>query len=156
MKVVSVLLFAILLIGTWSLVHSKRPVAESVHVGIQNDLRAIITEYVQKNVPESKNVVFEKMWTETVRPDQVRAKFVYSFEDVDSEGEPAKIAITGSAVLNKAEESPEMIIWNLDELKILDNTVSFAEPIQITAGAGQMESGDGSADDSPTAPESGD
>jgi hypothetical protein len=140
MKVVSVLFFLCALVGTWTLVHAKKPVAESVHVGIQNDLRNIITEYVQKNLPQSKNLRFEKMWTETVKKDRVTANFVYSFEDTDESGEPAIVEISGSAVLNKIDETPEMVTWNMAELRILDNKVNFTEPIQITAGSGELES----------------
>ena len=139
MKVVSVLVFAAALIGSWVMVHAKKPVAESVHIGIQNDLRNIITEYVQKNLPESKNLRFEKMWTETVKKDRVKAHFVYSFEDTGENGEPALVEIKGSAMLNKVEETPEMATWSFDQLQILDNKVQFSEPVQITAGAGELE-----------------
>lgn len=139
MKVISVLVFTAALIGSWVMVHAKKPVAESVHIGIQNDLRNIITEYVQKNLPESKNLRFEKMWTETLNKNRVKAHFVYSFEDVSETGEPALVEISGSAMLNKVEETPEMATWSFDQLQILDNKVQFSEPVQITAGAGELE-----------------
>lgn len=139
MKVVSVLIFTAALIGSWVIVHAKKPVSESVHIGIQNDLRNIITEYVQKNLPDSKNLRFEKMWTETLQKDRVKANFVYSFEDSSQGGEPALVQIHGSALLNKVEETPEMATWSFDQLQILDNKVQFSEPIQITAGAGELE-----------------
>jgi hypothetical protein len=106
MKVVSVLVFAAALIGSWTAVYSKKPVAESVHVGIQNDLKNIITEYVQKNLPSAKNLRFEKMWTETIKPNRVRANFVYSFEEPGENGEPAVVEINGAAILNKIDETP--------------------------------------------------
>ena len=142
MKVISVLIFAVALVATWSAAHSKRLVSESVHAGIQSDLRNIITEYVQKNVPASQNLRFEKMWTETLSKDKVRARFLYSFEDKDEKGEPVVIQINGTALLNKAGETAELVTWNLDELRIEDNTVNFTEPIQITAGAGELENGE--------------
>lgn len=139
MKVVSVLVFAVALVGSWVMVHAKRPVAESVHIGIQNDLRNIITEYVQKNLPNSKNLRFERLWTETVKKDRVKANFVYSFEDIREGTEPALVEIQGWAVLNKVGETPEMTTWSLDQLQILDSMVEFSEPIQITAGSGELE-----------------
>ncbi len=139
MKVVSVLIFAAALIGSWVAVHAKKPVSESVHIGIQNDLRNIITEYVQKNLPESKNLRFEKMWTETIKKDRVKANFVYTFEDNRQGSEPAIVEIHGSALLNKIEETPEMATWSFDQLQILDNKVQFSEPIQITAETGSLE-----------------
>lgn len=149
MKVISVLVFTVALIGSWVVVHAKRPVAESVHVGIQNDLRAIITEYVQKNLPNAENLRFEKLWTETLKKDKVMAKFVYSFEDKTEGGEPAIVEINGSATLRKIEETPEMATWSLDQLQILDNTVNFTEPVQITADKGALE-GAGEQQQTPT------
>lgn len=139
MKIVSVLFFALALTGTWMLAHANKPVADSVHVGIQNDLKRIITEYVQKNLPESKNLRFTKFWTETLNKGKVKAYFVYSFEDSTEEGEPAEVEIDGSAILNKVDETAESSTWSFDELQILDTKVSFNEPIQITSRAGELE-----------------
>lgn len=138
MKIVSVLIFGAALIGSWAVVHAPRPVSESVHIGIQNDLKNIIAEYVQKNLPESKNLKFEKFWTQTVKADQVKASFVYSFDN-DDNGEAAQVQIEGSALLNKVDETPETVTWSFDQLTISDNKVTFTEPIQITAGAGVLE-----------------
>ena len=152
MKVVSVLIFTVALVGSWVLVHAKKPVTESMHIGIQNDLRNIITEYVQKNLPESKNLRFEKIWTETLDKNNVRAFFVYTFEDKAENGDPALIEINGSARLEKVEETADMTTWNFKELQILDNKVEFSQPIQITAGAGELENGATKAPAAPTAP----
>jgi hypothetical protein len=138
MKIVSLLIFGAALIGSWAMVHAPRPVAESVHIGIQSDLKNIIAEYVQKNLPESKNLVFDKFWTETVNKNQVKASFVYSFDN-PSDGEDATVQIEGSALLNKVDESPETVTWSFDQLMISDNKVTFSEPIQITADAGALE-----------------
>lgn len=140
MKIVSVVFFALALSGTWMLAHSKKPVAESVHVGIQNDLKRIISEYVQKNLPASKNLRFQKFWTETLNDKKVKAYFLYSFEDTTAEGEPAEVEIDGSAVLNKVDEKGNESIWSFDELQILDSKVAFSEPIQITSRKGELES----------------
>ncbi|MBX3020207.1 MAG: hypothetical protein KF799_00900 [Bdellovibrionales bacterium] len=140
MKIVSVIFFALALTGTWFLAHANKPVAESVHIGIQNDLKRIITEYVQKNLPESKNLRFTKFWTETLKNDKVKAYFLYSFEDTTEEGEPAEVEIDGSAILNKVDETAENSTWSFDELQILDTKVRFNEPIQINARAGELES----------------
>jgi hypothetical protein len=128
-----------MLSGTWMMVHAQRPISESVHAGIQSDLKRVISEYVQKNLPQSKNLRFEKFWTETVSKTQVKAYFAYTFEDSTEEGQPAEVEIEGSAVLNKVEETADSSTWSFDELKILDNQVNFTEPIQITANRGELE-----------------
>ena len=139
MKIVSVFVFTAAMIGSWMLVHAKKPVAESVHAGIQMDLKRIIGEYVQKNRPESKNLRFHRFYTENVNANQVRAHFVYSFEDNSDSGSSAEMVLEGMAVLNKTGETPEVMTWSFDELKILGNSVNFTEPIQITAGSKDEE-----------------
>jgi hypothetical protein len=139
MKIVSILVFLGAMVGSWCLVHSTRPVTESMHVGIQNDLKNIITDYVQKQLPNSQNLQFEKFWTETVKKDRVRASFVYSFEDSDDESGPVLTEIEGFAVLNKVEETPETVTWSLDELTIQDSAVNFQDPVRITGSTGELE-----------------
>lgn len=138
MKIVSVLVFAAAMVGSWILVHGQKPVSESVHAGIQSDLKQIIADYIQKNRPESKNIVFQRFWTETINPNKVKALFLYSFEDKTESGEMAEVTLEGSAILNKTNETPEMATWSFDELKILGNAVTFTEPLQITAGEGDQ------------------
>jgi len=134
MKIVSVVVFAIALIGSWVLVHATSAVPESMHMGIQNDLKNIIAEYVQKNLPNSKNLRFEKFWTEVVKKDKVKASFVYTFDDPSAENGETTMQIAGSAILDKGEETSDNVTWNLNSLKIQDSSVEFQEPIQITAG----------------------
>jgi hypothetical protein len=137
MKIVSLVVFAAALIGSWIAARATPMVSETMHVGIQNDLKTIIAEYVQKNLPNSKNLRFEKFWTESVKKDQVKATFVYSFEDPSAENGDTVTEISGSALLAKGEETPESVTWNLHSLTIKDSHVDFQEPIQITAGKGQ-------------------
>ncbi len=135
MKIVSTLVFAAALIGTWQMSRGHSPMSQSVHVGIQSDLKKIIAEYVQKNLPESGNLRFDKFWTEAVKKDKIKASFVYSFDDSTRTAGTARVEISGSAILNKVDENSETVTYSLDELQILDNKVRFEEPIQITAGA---------------------
>ncbi|MGE4131558.1 MAG: hypothetical protein AB7F86_07950 [Bdellovibrionales bacterium] len=141
MKIISVALFVAALIGSWSLTHSQRPVSESVHVGIQNDLKNIIAEYIEKNAEQSENLRFEKFWTETINKSRVKAYFLYSYDDHDENGEPATIEVEGWAILNKVDETPETVTWSFDQLNILNNQVTFSDPIKITAGTGELEGG---------------
>ncbi len=134
MKIISLIIFAGALVGSWTLVHHKRPVPQSVHVGIQNDLKNIIADYIQKNLPESKNLKFHKFWTETLNKNQVQATFVYSFDNPEA-SEEANVQIEGLALLNKIAETPELVTWSFDQLWISGNKVTFASPIQITAEA---------------------
>lgn len=137
MKIISVVVFLGAMIFSWMLVHANSPISESMHVGIQNDLKTVIAEYVTKNLPTSKNLRFEKFWTETIKRDKVKASFLYSFEDTSQENGQTTIKIEGYAMLEKGEETPETVTWNLTSLQIKDSHVDFQDPIQITAGKGE-------------------
>lgn len=140
MKIVSVLLFAAALIGSWHLVNRRVAVPEQMHASIQSELKNIIADYVQKNRPNSKNLQFEKFWTEAAKPNRVKAYFTYSFEDTSEESGETLTEISGTAVLNRAGETPDEVTWSLDELNIENNKVEFQEPINITATTGKTQS----------------
>lgn len=134
MKFISPVIFGIAMIWTWSLSMASQPVPESVHLGVQTNLKRIIAEYVQKNLATAKNVQFDKMWTEVLKKDRIKAVFQYSFVDTNAENGEAKVAIEGYAILNKSAESDEAMEWSFDELHILNNSVDYKDPIRITPG----------------------
>lgn len=135
MKIVSVVFFTVALVGSWTLMRAHNPVPESMHVDVQNDLKKIIADYVQKNLPQSQNLRFDKFYTEAVKHNRMKAFFAYSFEDTTQASGPTIMHIDGTAVLDKVEEGADSVTWSLDELKISDNHVDFQEPVHITAGA---------------------
>lgn len=134
MKFISPVIFAIVMIWTWNLSQASQAVPESVHLGVQTSLKRIITEYVQKNLATAKNVQFDKMWTEVIKKDRLKAVFQYTFVDSNKEAGDAKVQIEGYAILNKSAETAETMDWSFDELHILNNSVDYKEPIRITPG----------------------
>ena len=135
MKFISLIFFVAAMTGTWLASHAKSAVPESVHTGIQNDLKDIIGDLLRKNAPDSKNLKFERFYTSTDSPTRVTAYFSYAFDDRTADGELARTSIAGSATLNKTGETAAESTWSLDELKLLDSAVDFSEPLQITAAA---------------------
>lgn len=134
MKYLSLLLIVLSMFLSWKWINSSRPIAEDVHAGIQQDLKRIISEYIQQNLPSSKNLRFEKFWTESVDKNKVKASFLYSFEDSGTETGEARVQIDGYAILNrkdKSDQEEDFDIWSFDELFILNNQVEFKEPLQI-------------------------
>lgn len=133
MKFVSLIIFFLLLNWTWSLANSPRTLNQDVHLGIQQDLKSLITDYIQQNLPNSQNLRFEKFWTEKLKEDQVKAFFVYSFEDENATIGAAQVGIEGYAILNRqADAQGDTQIWSMDELSILNNKVEFKEALQLT------------------------
>ena len=147
MKYLSLLVFLFAMQWSWSLVHDPSNVSEHIHLGIQDDLKRIISEYIQENLPSSKNLRFERFWTEAIKQDRVKASFIYSFEDDTEVVGPARVEIEGYAILNRDSTTDEEYdFWNFDELYILNNRIDFKEPIRVN---GQGEDG---ADDTSEVP----
>jgi hypothetical protein len=132
MKIISLLVFVFALIGSWYLTHREQTIPESVHAGIQDELKQIIAEYVQKNLPNSKNLTFKRFWTETLQKNKIKASFIYSFDDTNETSGAVGMEIDGFAILNKVSENPDSTEWSFDELKILNNGIEFREPIRIS------------------------
>ena len=133
MKHISLLVIFVALYWSWSIIHSTEDsVTEVVHTGIQEDLKQIITNYIEENLPSSKNIEFERMWTEKTKDTQVRASFIYSFEDESEEAGSARVQIEGYAILNRDQKpNKDYDVWSFDELYILDNHVIFKEGITV-------------------------
>ncbi|MBK8202071.1 MAG: hypothetical protein IPK68_07050 [Bdellovibrionales bacterium] len=132
MKYLSLIVFLIALQWTWSFSHRPSNISESAHVGIQSDLKKIISDYITENLPTSRNLRFEKFWSEQLKKNKVKASFVYSFDDEDQESGNARVVIEGYAILNRDSKVDETFdYWNLDELYILNNKIDFKDPMLI-------------------------
>ncbi|MCB0355763.1 MAG: hypothetical protein KDD40_02090 [Bdellovibrionales bacterium] len=133
MKYFSLLLLLIIMLLTWNISHNPEDISEETHLNLQEDLRTIITNYIQDNLPDSKNLKFERLWTERASRNQVKATFTYSFDDPGEDTSPARVMIDGYAVLNrKLQQDDEYEVWNFDELYILNNHIQFEEGEAIT------------------------
>ncbi|MCB0407508.1 MAG: hypothetical protein KDD34_04830 [Bdellovibrionales bacterium] len=136
MKFFGVILFLLAMNWTWSLVHDAKSISEKVHISIQEDMKKIISDYISENLPTSHNLQFERFWTEKTKKNQVKATFVYSFEDANADVGEARVQVEGYAILNKTKDETENYeTWSFDELQILDNKVEFKEALKITPGA---------------------
>ena len=118
---------------SWSSINAPSLLPEDTHIGIQEDLRRVITDYIAENVQGAKDLRFEKFWTETIKDDQIKATFSYSFEDASPEGQSgARVGVYGHAILNRsAQGDSEYDVWNLDELFVQNNTVTFKEGLTV-------------------------
>lgn len=132
MKIISLIIFLFALVGSWYLTHREQAIPESVHMGIQNELKQIIADYVQKNLPNSKNLTFTRFWTESLQKNKVKATFSYTFDDMNESSGPVNMQIEGYAILNKVADNADSAEWSFDELKILNNEVEFREPLKIS------------------------
>ncbi len=133
MKFISLILLFVLMHWTWAMVNTPRAVTQDIHIGIQEDLKSMITSYIQENLPNSRNLKFERFWTEKTKEKQIKASFIYSFEDESAAIGAARVAIEGYAMLNrKADEDGKTQVWSMDDLYILNNKVEFKDGMKIT------------------------
>lgn len=116
---------------SWSVIKAPALVPEDTHIGIQDDLKRVITEYIQENLPSAKDIRFDRFWTETLKESQVKASFAYSFEDGENADE-ARVGVEGHAILNRSkDDKSEYDVWSLDELYVLNNRINFKEGVTI-------------------------
>jgi len=131
MKYVSLLLLLYAMSYTWGLAHRKQAIPEQTHVGIQEDLKRVITDYIQENLPNSKNLIFKRFWTEPLSEEKVKASFVYSFEDANEQVGEARVEISGQAILSRQNETEETSIWSLDDLSVTSSQVDYKDPLNV-------------------------
>ena len=150
MKYVSTLLLILAMYWSWGLARNDQAISQQVHVGIQDELKKLIADYIQQNLPNSTNLRFERFWTETLTENQVKASFIYSFEDTSEQTGATRVQIEGDAILNrvlpetKAKEVAENkdggenkdesadIEWSLDKIEILNNQIDYQSPMSVS------------------------
>lgn len=141
MKYVSTILLVLAMYWTWGLSRTEQAISQTVHMGIQNDVKQFISEYIQTHSPNSTNLRFEKFWTEAVTDDQVKVIFTYSFEETGEAG-PTRLEIDGFAVLNRQKEIVNGIEWGIDQIQVTSNNLDYQEPMQVSpGGSGEVREG---------------
>lgn len=142
-----VLFFTVALIVSWNIIHSETAIGAETHVGIQAQLRDLILNTVQSKRPDARNLRVNRLWTEVMNENKVRAVFTYTFEEVSETGTPQEQSVDGEAVLHR-EPSDDVRLdrWALQSVRTTNNNILFAEGSVITPNASAEDETD------PTAP----
>ena len=98
MRYLSLLIFVSAMYFSWKVVESPAAVPESTHILIQEDLKRIISEKIQEDLPSAEDVQFDRFWSQNLKGNQVKANFVVSFDLPDGENS-ARHGIQGQYVL---------------------------------------------------------
>ena len=125
MRVLSLVIIVLLMQWSWALLHREPEISQSVHLGIQKDLKRYISDYISTNRPSAHHLKFEKFWTEKLKKNQVKASFLYSFKDGR---ENMRVQIEGYAI---GKETASEEVWTFDELTILNNRLDFQKATNI-------------------------
>ena len=123
-----------LLTASWTWVHQERQVPEFVHAEIQNNIKQLITDYIQDNLPTAQDLEFHKVWTQPIGNKKLKAFFKYSFNNPSSEQGDTGVLIDGYALLEKSStnQKPGYNVWTLQDIHILNNHLTFNEGIEIS------------------------
>ncbi len=156
MRYLSLIVIVFFMWWSWSATKNPNLIPEDTHVGIQEDLKRVITEYVKDNLPNVKEVKFNKFWTQTLEENRVKAVFSYTFDDdgTDQTGatatskSAATVGVAGYAILNHSkQENSEYDVWSLDELNVENNHIIFKDGSAVVSSPA-------AASDSKTSPPS--
>lgn len=126
-KVISLVVFVILLAWTWSLIHSDPTISFETHSIIQQKLAEIIQASVQKHRPAAKDFNLVRLWTESISPEKISAHFTYQFKEGENETS-AQETITGEAFLKKTtSEESNQENWKVEKVQTSANQIVFQE-----------------------------
>lgn len=138
MKFLNLILLVLLLSWSWAVIQKRPLMHQEIHYSIQTELKTLIETSIKSQLPSAQNVQFTRFWTESLGNKKMKASFLYSFEDSAAEvSEQAQLSFEGYAILNRSTESSgdeNVELWNLDELKIENNTIEYNNGVVITPG----------------------
>lgn len=138
-KIFSLGLFVALFIWTWFMFNSPSTMGVDIHAGIQSKLTIMIEDSIKAKKPSMTNFKLNKMYTEKLDAQKVKAYFSYQFDDVtadpnDSQNEAATQNISGEAILTKAlSEDPLVQKWIIQSVKTDQESLEFKEGATITS-----------------------
>ena len=136
MKFISLIILFLILAVTKVSFKGDMDVPQNIHADIQNDIKRLIVDYVEENLPSASNIKFHKVWTQKINKNKIKALFKYSFDDSNQNTRSTRVAIDGFAHLNKqANESTEdNEVWSFEDLQITNNSIEYKDGIKIKAG----------------------
>jgi hypothetical protein len=157
MKYVSLVLFTLALVWTWNLVHTPSDISFETHSGIQEKLAGLITDTIKAKRPSASDIVIQKIWTEVVSNEKVKAFFIYSFKD-NSESGLVTSEIRGEGLLERKEPSATgEDHWVLSKVQTSSDAIQFDDATIITGSSKSTEDGtqpaEGTTTPTPATPE---
>jgi hypothetical protein len=100
MRYLSLGVFILMMYFSWHLIEAPAAVPEATHVLIQEDLKRIISEKIQEDLPAAADIKFDRFWTENLKGDRVKASFIVSFDVPENTNEEAtRHGIQGQYIL---------------------------------------------------------
>lgn len=144
MKYFSVVFLAAALTWTWRVVHGTPSVSFETHSAIQEKLAELLLTTIQQQDSSLKEIQINRVWTELMTGDRIRAHFDYSYSTSPSDesgsaekaSHPTRSYLEGVGILERSPgEEKDEDRWVLQQIQILNDRVEFREPLVVsTAG----------------------
>ncbi|MCK6598973.1 MAG: hypothetical protein L6Q37_11465 [Bdellovibrionaceae bacterium] len=132
MKILSLIVFVILLAWSWQVVHSTAPLDFETHSDIQAKMVELIENTIKSKKPDTKDIEIIKIWTRNSGDQKIIAQFNYKFSET-SQGETVTRIIEGEAVLARDySDNPTVDKWVIQSLQTKGDNISFTEGSLIT------------------------
>lgn len=116
---------------SWAFIKAPLAISESTHIDIQDDIKLMIADTVQKSLPQVKDFIFNRFWTQSLDQNKVKAVFEFSFENAAESFDPARYGIKGYAILNFDEDNQ---VWNMEGPYFQNNEIQFKDGMIIRPG----------------------
>ena len=113
MKYISVLIFVLLMVWTWSVSQRPSTVELREHKQVEANLEEFIRNAIVKQLPNVKDIIFRQLFTETVTPGQeLNAFFRYDLIAPTRGGDTTSQLIDGSVNLKSTDNGQNWVIAN--------------------------------------------
>ncbi len=134
MKLISFFIFIAAFVWTWSLLTTKSTIGIDVHAGIQSKLAVMIEDAIKAKRPNSTNFELNKIYTEKIDDNKIKAYFTYKYNDSLEDQEKSQQTISGQAILNRSlSEDPNIQKWIIQSVKTDTNAIEFKEGLVISS-----------------------
>jgi hypothetical protein len=131
-KLISSIVFFIIIWGTQCLVNSEKSVSFEQHVQVQQELSQLIANYIKENLPQMTNFQMHSIYTKPPVKGFMEAHFSYNFTTTVNDNQQATTELSGFAVLRKIKDTPNQE-WALEKIEIEGESLTFNDPIVITS-----------------------
>jgi hypothetical protein len=130
-SLLGVVAFVVALVWTWNVVHGVPEVGFETHSGIQEKLSELIVETIKSNKSTATDIHIDKLWTELISPEKMKAFFVYSYHEQGEAG-PLTNTIKGEGWLERQpEDDSGTDRWSLTKVRTTNDSVIFEDGLLV-------------------------
>lgn len=140
MKYLSVVVFAILLTWTWTVINNIPSVSFETHTAIQSKVAQIIEETIKSKKPEALNVVIDQIWTENLSDNSLIAHFSYKYKENSASTGVTESKLTGTGKLDRLEDDGSGVDrWKLYQIKTSNDSITFEDALVVATESTSAE-----------------